>query len=147
MSQSTLQVSAPPPTYIATLSPKTDQLLRLLHSNPATHVRVDRLDFLLNGYPAGLKRFLISGFSFGFRISYMGEWHSLESRNLKIALDKPNIVLAKLNKEREAGRIAGPFTVPPFPIFHCSPLGLVSKKDLSAFRLIHHLSYPQFLCQ
>ena len=45
-------------------------------------------------------------------------------------------------KEREAGRIAGPFTVRPFPIFHCSPLGIVPKKDPSEFRLIHHLSYP-----
>ena len=110
-------------------------------SNVAQRTR-NRLDFLLTGYPADLKHFLISGFSFGFRISYVGERQTFESRNLKSALEKPHVVLSKLNKEREAGRIAGPFTVPPFPIFHCSPLGIVPKKDPSEFRLIHHLSYP-----
>ena len=142
VAQSTPQASAPPANNIASLSPKKDQLLRILHSSSATPVRVDRLDFLLTGYPDDLKHFLISGFSFGFRISYVGERQTFESRNLKSALEKPHVVLSKLNKEREAGRIAGPFTVPPFPIFHCSPLGIVPKKDPSEFRLIHHLSYP-----
>ena len=88
VAQSTPQASAPPPKKIAPLSPKTDQLLRILHSNPATPVRVDRLDFLLTGYPADLKHFLISGFSFGFRISFVGERQTFESRNLKNALEK-----------------------------------------------------------
>ena len=73
VAQSFPQACAPPPNKIAPLSPKTDQLLRILHSNPATPVRVDRLDFLLTGYPADLKHFLISGFSFGFRNSCVGE--------------------------------------------------------------------------
>ena len=133
VAQSTPQASAPPANNIASLSPKKDQLLRILRSSPATPVRVDRLDFLLTGYPDDLKHFLISGFSFGFRISYVGERQTFESRNLKSALEKPHVVLSKLNKEREAGRIAGPFTVPPFPIFHCSPLGIVPKKDPSEF--------------
>ena len=90
-----------------------------------------------------MKRFLISGFSFGFRISYVDERQTFESRNLKHALEKTHIVLSKLNKESEAGRIAGPFTVSSFPIFHCSPLGIVLKKDPSEFRLIYRLSYPQ----
>ena len=142
VAQSTPQASARPANNIASLSPKKDQLLRILHSSPATPVRVDRLDFLLTGYPDDLKHFLISGFSFSFHISYVGEWQTFESCNLKSALEKPPVVWSKLNKECEAGRIAGPFTVPPFPIFHCSPLGIVPKKDPSEFRLIHHLSYP-----
>ena len=36
----------------------------------------------------------------------------------------------------------GPFSKPPFKNLHCSPLGIVPKKDPSEFRLIHHLSYP-----
>ena len=117
-------------------------------SNVAQRTR-NRLDFLLTGYPADLKHFLISGFSFGFRISYMGERQTFESRNLKTALEKPHIVLSKLNKEREAGRIAGPFSVPPFPIFHCSPLGIRSSQE-GSFRISANTPLiipPCFLCQ
>ena len=60
VAQSTPQASAPPHNNIAPLSPQTEQLVRILHSNPATPVRVDRLDVLLTGYPADLKHFLIS---------------------------------------------------------------------------------------
>ena len=140
--RSTPQAIAQPTTTTVPLSPKTDQLLQILRSRPVTSVKVDRLDFLLNGYPSSLKHFLVSGFSCGFRISFVGERHSFESPNLKSALEQPHIIISKPNKEREAGRIAGPFALPPFPNFRCSPLGIVPKKDPSEFRLIHHLSYP-----
>ena len=73
----------------------------------------------------------------------MGDERSLESSNLKSALSQPQVVSAKLEKERAAGRIAGPFSSPPFAYFRCSPLGIVRKKDPSEFRLIQHLSYPK----
>lgn len=140
--RSTPQASAQPVTSNVPLCPETDQLLQILRSKPVTPVKVDRLDFLLNGYPNSLKHFLVSGFSCGFRICFEGERHSFESPNLKSALEQPQIVISKINKEREAGRIAGPFALPPFPKLRCSPLGIVPKKDPSEFRLIHHLSYP-----
>ena len=73
----------------------------------------------------------------------MGDKRYLESSNLKSALSQPQDLSAKLDKERAAGRIAGLFSSPPFPYFPCSPLAIVPKKDLSEFRLIHHLSYPK----
>ena len=97
-----------PTTSRPFLQRRTSSVLRILRRNPATPVRVDRLNFLLTEYPADLKHFLILGFCFGFRISYVGERQTFESRNLKSALEKPHVVLSKLNKEREAGRIAGP---------------------------------------
>ena len=93
VAQSIPQASAPPPNNIASLSPKKDQLLRILHNSPATPVRVDRLDFLLTGYPDDLKHFLISDFSFGFRISYVGERQTFESRNLKLKAHLKNHTL------------------------------------------------------
>lgn len=36
----------------------------------------------------------------------------------------------------------GPFQYPLFENIQVSPLGLVPKKKLGEFRLIHHLSYP-----
>ena len=142
VARSTPQASAHPVTSNVLLRPETDQLLQILRSKPVTPVKVDRLDFLLHGYPDSLKHFLVSGFSCGFRICFVGERHSLESPNLKSALEQPQIVISKIHKEREAGRIAGPFALPPFPNFRYSPLGIVPKKDPSEFRLIHHLSYP-----
>ena len=104
---------------------------------------MDRFDFLLHGYDRDYKRFLIDGFTFGFRLGFTGDERSLESSNLKSDLSQPQVVSAKLEKERAAGRIAGPFSSPPFPYFRCSPLGIVPKKDPSELRLIHHLSYPK----
>ncbi|PFX34145.1 hypothetical protein AWC38_SpisGene941 [Stylophora pistillata] len=106
-------------------------------------VRVNRLDFLLHGYTPAMKQFLVDGFSFDFRIKFMGERRPFESPNLKSAPEQPHIVTAKLDKELAADRIAGPFPSPPFSNFRCSSLGIVPKKDPPEFRLIHHLSYPK----
>ena len=58
------------------------------------------------------------------------------------AHDQPNIITDKLHKEIEAGRVAGPFSAPPFDNFVVSPLGIVPKKAPNEFRLIQHLLYP-----
>ena len=116
---------------------------RALHSNPVTPIRVDRLEFLLEGYDIILKRFLVDGFRYCFRVNFVGGRVSYESPNLKSALERPDITRAKLRKECDAGRIVGSFSTPPFLNFRCSPLGLVPKKDPSDFRMIHHLSYPK----
>ena len=44
------------------------------------------------------------------------------------ALDNPEAVDAKLQKELEVRRLAGPFQSPPLSPFWISPLGLVPKK-------------------
>lgn len=54
----------------------------------------------------------------------------------------PDVVWKKLQNELAEGRIAGPFTSPPFMKFRIAPLGLVPKKELNTFRFIHHLSFP-----
>jgi len=136
--------NAPPLINSVPPSPRKDQVL---HSRPVTPVKVDRLEYLLQSYPASLKEYIVSGFSRGFSINFVGERHSFESPDLKSALEQPQIVVSKLNKEREAGRIVGLFSVPPFQNFRCSLLGIVSKMDPSEFRLIHHLSYaPWLIC-
>ena len=103
---------------------------------------MDRLEYLLHGYPASLQEYVVSGFSRGLRINSVDERRAFESPNLKSALEQPRIVDSKLNKERDADRIVGPFHELSFPNFRCSPLGIVSKKDLSECCLTHHLTYP-----
>lgn len=86
--------------------------------------------------------FLAKGFGEGFPLHYEGSHYSCHATNLISALQNPAVVEAKLHKELEARRLAGPFSSPPFPVFRISPLGLVPKKIEGEFRLIHHLSFP-----
>ena len=58
-------------------------------------------------------------------------------------MQNPSAVDAKISKELDAHRLAGPFSSPPFLVFRISPLGLVPKKIEGEFRLIHHLSFPK----
>lgn len=114
-----------------------------LPSQPITPVKADRLEVLLTGYPVQLKGYLIRGFNFGFHVNFEGGRSVFEPPNLKSAIDRPDIVRDKLDKEINAGRIAGPFHNRPFPDMFCSPLGIVPKKNPMEFRLIHHLSFPR----
>ena len=101
-------------------------------SHGPTPVNPDRL---------AISDYLLKGFVHGFSIRYLGSLFSLRSLNLKSAKDNPTSVNDKLLKELAAGRIVGPFDVPPFELFRVSPLGIVPKKSPGEFRLIHHLSY------
>jgi len=56
------------------------------------------------------------------------------------ARENPSVVNLKLKKEMSKLRISGPFDASPAWF----PLGLVPKKELGQFRLIHDLSYPKF---
>ena len=110
-----------------------------------TPIVVDRLAAWLEGYDEEKKKILIDGFSFGFHVGFEGTTNNSIPKNLKSALDMPDLVTEHIKKELEAGRLAGPFTQPPFDNFQCSPLGLVEKKEKGKFRMIHHLSYPDGL--
>ena len=118
------------------------QLHRIINSPPVKPVKVSTLSPLLQQYDPRLKQFLIDGFSFGFRVGFVGTSQLRLASNLRSAKDQPEILAAKLEKEWYAGRIVGPFSRPPFYNFISSPLGVVPKKTPGEFRIIHHLSYP-----
>ena len=108
-----------------------------------TPVRLQQLSQYLAGYNAKKVRFLISGFTQGFRLQYQGERLFRDAKNLKSAYDLPEVLRIEISKELQAGRIGGPFISPPFPQLQISPLGLIVKKEADAYRLIHHLSFPE----
>ena len=108
-----------------------------------TPVKWDVLQFFLEGYDSDKTEYLVNGFRNGFQLHYEGERDFQESPNLKSAVDNPEIVGHKLQKELALGRIAGPFLEPPFPNLKISPIGVVPKKAPNEFRMIHHLSYPK----
>ena len=77
----------------------------------------------------------MSGFKFGFPIHYSGASLSCDAKNLLSTSQNPDAVEIKIRKELEAGRLAGPFPIPPLSPFCISPLGVVPKKNPGEFRL------------
>ena len=88
-------------------------------------------------------RELLLGFTQGFDLKFKGPRVPLRCVNLKSFTSNLQVGVQKVTTEVVAGRVAGPFRYPPFPDLHCSPLGLVPKKEPNEFRLIHHLSSPR----
>lgn len=107
-----------------------------------TPIMLQELLHYLTGYPEDLKGYLIRGFSQGFSLGYSGVLNNIQSKNLKSAHANRDFVNRKISMEHDAGRLLGPFRLPPFPHYMISPLGVVPKKLPGQFRLIHHLSYP-----
>lgn len=108
-----------------------------------TPVNADRLKSLLIKYNKSQE--LVVGFSSGFSLGISGEIiPAIDTpENHKSARESPGLVLDKLVKEINKGRIAGPFNQLPFPDLIISPLGLIPKKEPGKYRLIHNLSYPE----
>ena len=59
--------------------------------------------------------------------------------NLPSAYAHPDVIDTYIGAECSAGRMAGPFTDPPFLPFRCSGLGAIPKQD-GTWRVITHLS-------
>ena len=108
-----------------------------------TPVSSDRLQFFLSGYIPSMVELLSNGFKYGFPLHYEGSQNFSCAKNLLSAIQNPEAVDTKPDKEIAAHRIAGPYSSPPFPQFRISPLGLVPKKTEGEFHLIHHLSFPK----
>ena len=108
-----------------------------------TPVKINNSLLFHSGYDNSIVQYLATGFTMGFPLHSEGPHFSCHSNNLLSAIQNPTAVDAKLSKELNAQRLAGPFSSPPFPVFRVSPLGLVPKKVEGEFRLIHHLSFPK----
>ena len=87
---------------------------------------------------------LLNGFTYGFCMGYAGPRLPRDSLCLASALERPVVVLKKLDSEIALCRIAGPFFERPFLNPQCSPIGLVHvpKWEPNSFCLIQHLSFP-----
>ena len=107
-----------------------------------TPINLDNLKQELVGYDPVKAAQIFNGFANGFQLHYSGEHTPRDAKNLKSARSNPEIVKQKIQAEIDAGRVAGPFSLRPFPNLRVSPLGLVPKKEPGSFRLIHHLSFP-----
>jgi hypothetical protein len=118
-----------------------------MHASPdydiiSTPVEWRRLEFWLQGYDADARSYLINGFRGGFSLHFSGDPFSVTSQNHASARCNMPALREYVNAESAAGRVAGPFSSPPFDPFVISPLGIVPKKEAGKFRVIHDLSFP-----
>ena len=75
-----------------------------------TPLKPDRLEYWLNGYDTETTKFLVQGFTNGFKVGFSGKTNSDIPKNLKSAMEFPDTVGKLLEKELSVGRIAGPFS-------------------------------------
>jgi hypothetical protein len=109
----------------------------------STPINANTLSNYLIGYNFSAKSFLVNGFTKGFHIPFTGKRQFRLSNNLASIKGHQPVVQLRIQQELEARRVAGPFLNPPFQNIQVSPLGLVPKKEVGEFRLIHHLSHPE----
>ena len=77
----------------------------------------------------------------GVSIGYKGPHTPYTARNLSSALQHPDVIASKLQKEVAADRVLGPFADRPLPSLRTSGLGAAAKKQ-GKWRMILHLSAP-----
>ena len=106
-------------------------------------VRVEVMAALLVDHPSqSLVAFVLSGLRRGFSIGFVGPVTPGREAPNHSAVIRRSLVTAAVIRELRAGFLAGPFVRPPFPEFHCSPVGAADKPDGSA-RLLLDLSSPR----
>ena len=105
-------------------------------------VNIDYFEFLLQGHPNRYHvNYILDGLRNGFDIGYLGTSIATQPKNLRSAQRFYALLKEAVVKEVQRGHTAGPFSSPPFPVTHCSPIGAVEKSD-STCRLVVDLSQP-----
>lgn len=80
-----------------------------------TPVKAKSLEVYLTGYQEVSRKHLLAGFLHGFSLHFQGPQEGSCPSNLVSAFEHSDIVDHKLAKEIQAGRIIGPFNLPPPP--------------------------------
>ena len=118
--------------------------MRTKTSHLPTPIDHHRLEWYLQqaNYDADKTKYLINGFREGFLLFHSSQPQDIHSNNSTTINHHLDAVQLKLHKELQLGRIAGPFSSPPFSPFQISPLSVREKKEPGKVRLLHNLSYP-----
>ena len=114
-----------------------------LQSSPSP-ILPNRLQHLLHltNYDVGRSDYLVRGFTQGFKIGHYDKL-GITGDTFSLSDEETNILLGKIEKEIQLGRVAGPFEQPPFNNYHISPLFLRPKTVEGEFRMIMDLSFPK----
>lgn len=101
---------------------------------------------LLNHPDRSVVNYVLSGIQHGFRIGFDTSAVTLKcaSSNMRSAAEHPSVIDSYLQTEVSLGRVAGPFSAPPFPSLHISRFGVIPKSSQPGkWRLILDLSSPE----
>ncbi|XP_028417558.1 uncharacterized protein LOC114541971 [Dendronephthya gigantea] len=101
---------------------------------------------LINHPNQAMVRYVLDGIAHGFPSGFDPSLVSLRPshRNMKSALQHPDVIDKYLANEISHGRVVGPFASPPFPNLQCSPFWVIPKKGQPGKRrLIQDLSSPE----
>ena len=106
-------------------------------------INVNYFELLLRSHSDRiLVNYILDGLRAGFDIGYLGSSVASQPKNLRSAFQHRHLLATAVDKEVQRGHTAGPFSHPPFPITHCSPIGAVEKDD-GTCRLVMDLSRPE----
>ena len=112
-----------------------------------TPLKVAQWDHMLAQHPdRQYVAYLLSGIQEGFRIGYERREHVLGSarKNMKTAMENPQVIKEYLDVERKRGVLLGPFERSEMPEVHLSRFGVIPKSNQPGkWRLIVDLSHPE----
>ena len=87
--------------------------------------------------------YVLSGLREGFCIGFQSSMVNLKSASSDMHSSFPFVIDSYLQSEVSSGRVAGPFSAPPFPSLHISRFGVIPKNNQPGkWRLILDLSSP-----
>ena len=80
-----------------------------------------------------------------FRVGFNYREHQCRkaSGNMRSVSEHRDVVEEYIHKEREAGRLLGPFQPSAFPAVHVNPFGVIPKSEPGKWRLIVDMSSPE----
>lgn len=118
---------------LGSIAPNSPRMRNSYLQKMPTPVKPEILKTYLEGYEQDLANYLISGFTYGFRLGCLQTPSSIPSKKHGSTNKHPEIVLNKIKKEQSYDRICETSTNPQYPNLVISPLGVVPKKFKANF--------------
>ena len=90
------------------------------------------------------RQYIVNGIQEGFRVGFDYRCQCWPSRrNIKSAMDNPQVIAQYVESECRAGRVVGPLSMEEFPFVHISRFGVIPKSAPGKWRLIVDMSSPE----
>ena len=134
------------PVSIPSVAVSVHSFSPLAPASQVSPLRLDQFQTELQHHPdQAAVAYVLSGLREGFRIGFESSMVNLKSAssNMRSSFEHPFVIDSYLQTEVSSGRVAGPFSAPPFPSLHISRFGVIPKNNQPGkWRLILDLSSP-----
>lgn len=141
----------PPSSILPPCHPNTNPWCNTpLSSNPCltpvpSSLVADAWDYFLHDYPdRQFVALLLHIIKFDTNVGFIGQLGMQSCKNLKSALENEELLSESIKNLVTNGHLAGPYSTPPLPDLHCSPVGVISRNHKPGkLWVINHLSWPK----